>query len=66
MFIVCRAGHLVYYWSQEIPIFLEEQSGIFSSRRDCLDYLIKQNHTKEQAINIIKTMQNKPNIWISI
>ena len=66
MFIICKEGHLVYYWSGNIPIFLEENSGIFPTRRDCLDYLMKHKHSKEQAVNIIKTMQNKPDTWISV
>lgn len=67
MFIICRGGHLVYYWDGETPIFLEKEVGIFPSRRSCLQYLQnKCGHSKERAIHIITLMQKKPLVWFSV
>lgn len=65
MFVICREGHLGYYLKQDIPIFLEKESAIFPSRRDCLDYLVnKCGVEKEQAVSAITLMQ-KSGYWIS-
>lgn len=65
MFVICKEGHLVYFWDGKRPIFLEEEAGIFPSRRDCLEYLQKCGHSKERAVYIITSMQSKPSTWIS-
>ena len=66
MFVICRNGHLVYYWLGNTHIFLEYESGVFPSRKDCLDYLLKQGYTKEKAVSIIQAMQKSPETWLSV
>jgi len=66
MYVVCRKGHLVYYWDGNVHIFLEKEAGIFPSRRDCLEYLQQCGHTKERAVEIVKVMQKTPATWISV
>ena len=57
MFVISREGHLGFWWDGENSVFIEEDSGIFTSRADCLEYL--QNfHTKERAIEIIMMLKN--------
>lgn len=65
MFVICREGHLGYYWKGDTPLFVEKEAGLFPSRRDCLDYLVnKCGLEKEQAVSSITLMQKTGN-WIS-
>ena len=41
MFVICRKGHLGFWWEGDTPIFVEEGGGIFPSRSECL--LHKEN-----------------------
>lgn len=65
MFIICRDAHLGFYWDMKAPVFLEEKSAIFSSRKQCLEYLItKCKMEKEQAVSAIVSIQ-KSGCWVS-
>ena len=66
MFVFCRKGHLVFYLNNETGIFLEKESAVFLSRRLAMDYLQQQGIEKEKAVEIIKSMQKNPGIWISV
>lgn len=66
MFVICRKGHLAYYWNGNSTIFIESESAILPSRRECLEYLQKCGHTKERAVEIIKLIQGKPETWSSV
>ena len=65
MFVICRNGHLGKCWDGNTPLFLEENSGVFPSRKQCLDYLMQKcKMKKEQAVSVILSMQ-KSECWIS-
>lgn len=64
MFIICRAGHLGLYWEGK-TLFIEKESGLFTSRKDCLRYLIEKcGLNKEDAVSAITLMQESKK-WIS-
>lgn len=58
MFVICRKGHLGFWWEGDTPIFVEEGGGIFPSRSECLEYLQKF-HDKEKAVEIIMSIKKK-------
>lgn len=66
MFVICRKGRLVFYWEGNTGIFLEEESAIFPSRRQAMDYLQQQGIKKDRAVEIIKLMQKTPGTWFSV
>lgn len=65
MYIVCKKGHLVYFWTGK-RIFLPEESFICESRKSCMEYLIKCGHSQDRAIEIIQSMRSYPSSWISV
>ncbi len=58
MFVICRNGHLGFWWEGNCPVFVEKDSGIFPSRLSCLEYLQKF-HSKEKAVEIIMSIKKK-------
>lgn len=52
MYVIAREGHIGFWWDGDTKLFVEEQSAIFPSRSDCLEYLQKF-HSKDRAIEII-------------
>lgn len=58
MFVICREGHLGFWWDGDTTVFVEEGGGIFPSRADCLAYLEKF-HPKEKAVEIIVSIKKK-------
>lgn len=65
MYIICKNGHLVYFWTGK-RIFLPEESCICESRKICMEYLIKCGHSENRAIEIIQSMRMSPARWISV
>jgi len=64
MFVICRNGHLGFFWKGEQKLFIEKESCIISSRKECLHYLMKCGLNKEDAVFAIALMQKTGN-WIS-
>lgn len=65
MFVICRNGHLGLFWEGEQKLFIENESCVIPSRKQCLNYLIKCGLKKEQAVSTIALMQKKTGNWIS-
>ena len=50
-------AHLGFWWEGTKTVFIEEDSGIFPSRGECLRYLQKF-FTKDRAVDIITSIKN--------
>lgn len=64
MFVICRDGHLGFWWDGEKKIFVESDSAIFPSRSECLEYL-EGIHGKDKAVDIIVSLKKGNGINIS-
>ena len=62
MFVICREGHLGFWWEGDTSLFVEEKATIFPSRADCFEYLEKI-HGRDKAVDIIVSIKkNKKSI----
>jgi hypothetical protein len=64
MYVISRGGHLGLWWEGDKSIFIENDSWVFVSRGDCLEYLEKI-HGRERAVDIILSLKKSKGTLIS-
>jgi len=66
MYIISRNGHLGLFVENIMTLFVEHETALFNSRKNCLNYLTdKCKLSKDQAVHAITAMHNNKGCWVS-
>ena len=64
MFGISKDVHIGIYHDNDNPLFLDNTSAVFNSRKACMKYLLKFM-SKDEAVDIITALMKNPDTWYS-